>query len=222
MGEGRFDAVIFDMDGVLIDSAAVYERHWRDWAENHGLDREAPIAVHHGHPAVETIALIAPGLDARFEAAEYNRILAEDTTADGVHVMPGARSALESLSRASWAIATSAPRAMAERWLALQALPLPGVLVAVEDVENGKPAPDPYLLAADRLGVEPSRCLVFEDAPPGVTAAKTAGCTVVALATTHADASLAAADAVVSDLGAVSLSGGPGTVVATWRIIEAG
>jgi sugar-phosphatase len=221
MGSGSFDAVIFDMDGVLIDSAAVYERHWRDWAESHGLDREAPIAVHHGHPAAETIALVAPDLDALAEAAAYNRTLAQDPSADGVVIMPGAMAVISDLSDSAWAIATSAPREMAERWLVLLGLPLPDILVTVEDVVKGKPAPDPYLLAAERLAVSPEACIVFEDAPPGITAGKAAGCTVVALATTHAPAALAAADAIAADLSTVSIEVREKTVV-RWQDLGRG
>lgn len=209
-------AVIFDMDGVLIDSTAVYERHWRAWAAGHGLDPEAPVAVHHGHPAVETIRLVAPHLDASGEAAAYNRTLAADASADGVVELPGARAALECLSDARGAIATSTSRLMADRWLALLRLPVPDVLVTIEDVLRGKPAPDPYLTAAKRLEVEPGRCLVFEDAPPGIAAARAAGCAVVALATTHPRDVLEEADAIVADLDAVSLQPDGPTIVASW------
>jgi sugar-phosphatase len=216
MPERTFGGVIFDMDGVLLDTAGVYERHWRDWARRNGLDSEAPIAVHHGRPAMETIALVAPEKDARAEAAAFNALLAGDPDADGVSALDGAIELLQSLPAGCWAIATSAPRVMAERWLAQVGFPVPAALVTVEDVAHGKPAPDPYVRAAKLLGIAPGHCLVIEDAPAGVTSARSAGATVVAVLTTHAASDLAEADDRITDLLDLSLTADAGTVRARW------
>ncbi len=138
MGELRVAALISDMDGVLIDSGGVYDRHWELWAERQGVPRERIISVHYGRPAAETIRLVAPQLDAVAEARLFNDALAAEPSAAGVSAMPGAIELLGSLPAHRWAIATSAPRVMAERWLEHVRMPLPGVLVAAEDVARGK------------------------------------------------------------------------------------
>ncbi len=167
MPELRVAAVIFDMDGVVIDSGDIYAKHWRLWGDQHGIDYTTRIAaVHPGRPPVETIRLVAPGLDAEAESRVFNDALGAD---DGfaIAAMPGARELLESLPQGRWAIATSAFRDIAEGWLEAAGLPRPAALVTVDDIEHGKPAPDPYLLAAKQLGVDPARCVVVEDSPGG-------------------------------------------------------
>jgi sugar-phosphatase len=219
MGELRVAALISDMDGVLIDSGGVYDRHWELWAERRGVSRERIISVHYGRPAAETIRLVAPQLDAVAEARLFNDALAAEPSAAGVSAMPGAIELLGSLPAHRWAIATSAPRVMAERWLEHVRMPLPGVLVAAEDVARGKPAPDPYLRAADLLGVSAGRCLVIEDAPAGISAAKAAGATVLALLSTHTAADLVDADHLVAGLEDVDIStdGSDGSLCVRWR-----
>jgi sugar-phosphatase len=219
MGELRVAALISDMDGVLIDSGGVYDRHWELWAERQGVPRERIISVHYGRPAAETIRLVAPQLDAVAEARLFNDALAAEPSAAGVSAMPGAIELLGSLPAHRWAIATSAPRVMAERWLEHVRMPLPGVLVAAEDVARGKPAPDPYLRAADLLGVSAGRCLVIEDAPAGISAAKAAGATVLALLSTHTAADLVDADHLVAGLEDVDIStdGSDGSLCVRWR-----
>lgn len=195
MPELLVDAMIFDMDGVVIDSGDVYERHWRDWGAGHGLDYDAHIAaVHPGRPPVETVRVVAPHLDAEEEAARFNATLDASDDADAATPMPGAVALLKSLPPDRWAIATSAVRVIAEQWLRHAGMPPPQVLVTIDDIENGKPAPDPYLLAAELLGRDPQRCLVVEDAPAGITAAKTAGATVLGVRTSHAVEDLVGAD----------------------------
>ncbi len=200
VGELRVAALISDMDGVLIDSGGVYDRHWERWAARQGIAPELIARVHFGLPASETIRLVAPHLDAVEEARRFNETLAGDPSAGGVLPMPGALALAAALPAHGWAIATSAPRIMAERWLAHVGLSVPRVMVTVDDVARGKPAPDPYLRAAELLGVAPGSCLVIEDAPAGIASAKAAGATVLGVLSTHVAADLAAADHLVADL----------------------
>ena len=156
MPELRVDAMIFDMDGVVIDSGDVYAKHWRRWGERHGLDFETQIAhVHPGRPPLETIRIVAPHLDAEAESLAFNAALDADDGDDAISAMPGAAALLASLPPERWTIATSAFRGVAIVWLEHCGLPVPPALVTVDDVEQGKPAPDPYLRAAQLLGVDP-------------------------------------------------------------------
>jgi sugar-phosphatase len=194
MTELRYAAILFDLDGTLIDTGGVYERHWRAWASARGIDPEEVVALHFGRPAAETIRLVVPDADAVAEAARYNAELERDTDSSGIRVLAGAAELLASLPADRWAIVTSAARVMVERWLPALGLPLPRVLVTVEDVAHGKPAPDPYLRAADLLRQAPADCLVVEDAPAGIAAGKAAGATVLAVGSTHSAGDLAEAD----------------------------
>ena len=220
MPELRVAALISDMDGVLIDTGGIYDRHWERWAELHDISHERITAVHFGRPAVETIRLVAPGLDAVAEARRFNDALADDPDADGVSAMPGAVELMRGLPAHRWAIATSAPRVMAERWLAHVEFPHPGALVTIDDVRRGKPAPDPYLRAAELLGFDVGQCLVIEDAPAGISAARSAGARVLAVLSTHAMADLDAADHVVVGLRDVAVAvelPGDGALRVSWR-----
>ncbi|MDR3496888.1 MAG: HAD-IA family hydrolase [Ancalomicrobiaceae bacterium] len=174
----EFAAFLFDMDGTILTSIAVAERIWTDWAVRHGLDVAAFLPTIHGVRAFDTIARLGlPGVDPLAEAELITR--AEIDLVDGIDAIPGAAALLASLPADRWAVVTSAPRALALRRIAAAGLPVPPMLVAGEDVANGKPAPDCYLLAAARLGVAAADCLVFEDAPAGVEAAEAAGASVV-------------------------------------------
>jgi sugar-phosphatase len=209
VNELRCSAILFDLDGTLIDTGGVYERHWRAWATARGIDPERLVALHFGRPAAATIQIVAPGLDARAEAARYNALLERDTDTTGVRVLDGAGELLTNLPADRWAIVTSATRVMVERWLPALGLPMPPVLVAVEDVARGKPAPDPYVRAAELLGYEPARCLVVEDAPAGIAAGKAAGATVLAVGSTHPSADLADADHHVARVSDLRVTGTP-------------
>lgn len=219
MGELHVAALISDMDGVLVDSGGVYDRFWQRWAEQHGVDVDVIARVHFGRPAAETIRLVAPHLDPVAEAQRFNDGLAADPSAAGVSAMPGAIELVGTIPPDCWAIATSAPRVMAERWLAHVRMPPPSVIVTAEDVARGKPAPDPYLRAAELLGVSAADCVVLEDAPAGIAAATAAGATVLGLLSTHAPPDLAAAHHLVASLGDVAIrsSDPDGGLLVRWR-----
>ena len=197
------DAVLFDLDGVLVDSRACVERQWTRWAVAHGLDPAAVLRVAHGRRAVEAIAWLAPELDA---AAEASRLAAaEMADTPSLTVVPGAAALARSLPPGAWGIVTSAPRAVALARLAQVGQALPAVMVTAEDVVHGKPHPQGYLAAAERLGVAPAACVVIEDAPAGIVAARAAEMRVVAVATTHSLAALEGADARVPSLQDISI-----------------
>jgi len=195
------DALLFDLDGVLVDSTACVEHHWRQWALRHGLDVPTVLRHAHGMRTVDTICLLAPHLPAEEEAAVFEAGEARDT--HGVLAIAAAVPLAQSLPREAWAIVTSGTHAIATTRLRHTHIPFPAVLVTADDVSHGKPAPDAYQLAATRLGVPPTRCVVLEDAPAGIVAAQAAGMRVVAVTTTHPWAQLQAADAVVSSLHGV-------------------
>ena len=200
----RFEcaAILFDLDGVLVDSAAFVERQWRRWATARGLRPEPFLRVCHGRRALETIRIAAPHLDAEAEVRSFQPDEAEE--AQPIAALPGAGTLLSALPAGSWAVATSGRRSSATDRLRRAGLPIPDVLVCAEDVASGKPSPDAYLLAARRLAVAPADCLVIEDAPAGIEAARAAGMSVVALTTTH-PADQLPADVCARSLGAVHL-----------------
>jgi sugar-phosphatase len=200
MAEWSGDAIIFDLDGVLIDANSVYERHWQAWAERNQVPFADILAVHHGRPAAQTVEIVAPHLDPQREAADYNRSLLADTDLTGVLAFPGVAKLLSSLPADRWAIATSAPLPVAIARLGHLALPQPDVLVTADDVARGKPEPDPYLMAARGLGYPPQQCLVIEDAPAGIKAATAAGTFVLAVTTTHGSGELNGANGLAARL----------------------
>jgi mannitol-1-/sugar-/sorbitol-6-phosphatase len=184
-------AVLFDCDGVLVDSAASVERAWRRWATERGLDEDAVIAIAHGRRTEDTLVDLGFSDDL---AAEVLRVeSAEVADAASVSAFPEAAALLPSLPLEGWAVVTSGTHALVTSRLAAAGLPLPSVLVTAEDVAAGKPDPQGYLEAARRLGRPPADCLVIEDAPAGVEAALAAGMRVVALPTTYPADELAAA-----------------------------
>ena len=178
-------AFLFDMDGTILSSIACAERVWTRWAERHGLDVAAFLPTIHGMRAIETVrAQDLPGVDAEAEAAW---ITAEEMIdVDGIAAIEGVAAFLAALPADRWAVVTSAPRELARRRIEAAGLPLPPMMVTAEDVAHGKPAPDCFLLAASRLGVRASDCLVFEDAPAGIAAAEAAGASVLVITATHA------------------------------------
>jgi mannitol-1-/sugar-/sorbitol-6-phosphatase len=178
--ERVYDKVIFDMDGTLVDSRAVIERVWRNWAFKHGLSADKILAVCHGRRSYEIVEMFASeGMDIDRETSELET--AEIVDVMGVCAVPGAVELLGWIPDADWAVVTSASQELASRRMLAAGLPVPNLLISAEDVSIGKPHPQGYLLAIDRLRTCAGHCLVFEDAPAGIVAAKAAGCDVVAI-----------------------------------------
>jgi sugar-phosphatase len=209
------DAIIFDLDGVLVDSNGIAERHLRAWTARHNVPFERVATLHHGRTTVETIRLVAPHLDAEVEASLLEGAEAVDT--DGLVAFAGAARLLARLPLGRWAIATSGTRRTATIRLAHVGLVPPDVLITADDVVTGKPSPEPYLLAARRLGIDPTRCVVVEDAPAGIASARAAGARVVAVTSTNSANNLADADVVVDCLTDLSVVRRNGHLMVTWR-----
>ncbi|MFI2188262.1 HAD family hydrolase [Streptomyces sioyaensis] len=206
------DALLFDNDGTLISSLESVYRCWSRWAKEYGVTEEdfARVALH-GRPAAEIVADLLPADLVPAAVARIEQLEVED--AGGVVALPGTLALLESLPAERWAVVTSASQRLAEARLG-QAGIRPKNLIAADDISRGKPDPEPFLLAAARLGADPARCVVFEDAPVGLAAGRAAGMVTVALATTHRAEELSA-DIVVPDLSAVSAQATDGSVEIT-------
>ena len=197
------DALLFDNDGTLVSSLESVHRCWTRWAEEFGITAEAFARVElHGRTAGDIAAELLPADVVPAALARIERLEVEDVPNGGVHLLPGTTAFLDSLPADRWAVVTSATRRLAEARLEAVGI-LPKTLIAADDVTRGKPDPEPYLLAARRLGVDPARCVVFEDAPAGLRAGRAAGMTTVALTTTHQTHELDA-DLVVENLSALS------------------
>ena len=197
------EALLFDNDGTLVSSLESVHRCWTRWAEEFGITAEDLARVElHGRTAVAIAADLLPADVVPAAVARIEALEVEDVPNGGAVLLPGTRDFLDSLPADRWAVVTSATRRLAEARLAHAGI-LPKTLVVAEDVTRGKPDPEPYLLAARQLGVDPARCVVFEDAPAGLQAGRAAGMITVALATTHQAHELDA-DLVVSDLSALS------------------
>jgi sugar-phosphatase len=188
-------AVLFDLDGVLVDSTPVVERVWTDWAIEHGFDPEYVVRWAHGRRSIETIRRVAPDMDALRENLEIERREIEDLV--GVRAIEGAAELLASLPSGHWTVVTSATRELAQARMSYVHLPLPKDAITAEMVERGKPDPEPYLEGAALLGFPPSECLVIEDTAAGIASAKAAGMQVVGLTTTYPAYDLREADVVV-------------------------
>jgi sugar-phosphatase len=178
------DAVLLDMDGTILTSIPAAERVWGAWAVRQGLDVEAFLPTIHGVRSVETIRRLGlAGLDPEVEAAAITQAEIDDV--EGIAAIVGAAEFLAAIPSHRWAIVTSAPRELARRRIQAAGLPTPPALIAAEDVEHGKPAPDCFQLAAARLGVRADRCLVLEDSLAGILAAERAGAQVLVVSATH-------------------------------------
>jgi len=187
------NALLFDMDGVLIDSTPAVARVWTKWATLHGFDPAETVHRAHGRPSLTTVRELLPDAD---HAAE-NRLIEQaeiDDTYD-VHPLPGVRALLAALPPDRWAIVTSCTRRLAEVRLAAAGLPPPRHFLTSTDVAHGKPHPEPYLKGAAALGFDPATCIVVEDAPAGIQAGRAAGARVLAVRTTASDEKLTEAGA---------------------------
>jgi mannitol-1-/sugar-/sorbitol-6-phosphatase len=200
----RCAAILFDLDGVLVDSTRSVDRQWRIWARERGIDEEKAVAIAHGVRAVEVIRAIAPHLDAEAEVEKLESLEAADH--DGVAVMPGAADLVRSIPDGRWGVVTSGRRDLATARLQLAAIPIPRVMVTAQDVVNGKPHPEPYLKGAELLDVNPAKCLVIEDAPAGIRSAHAGGMKVIALTSTYPASALREADAVVQQLRQIQIA----------------
>jgi mannitol-1-/sugar-/sorbitol-6-phosphatase len=180
----RCGAVLFDMDGTLVDSTRVVELAWRWWAVRHNMAFEDVLSFSHGRPTIATLEHFLPGRDHTEEVKELERF--EETQTEAIRAVPGAAEVLHTLQNQNypWAIVTSAWRKLTEIRVFAAGLPLPRVIVPVDEIRNGKPDPEGFLRAAEQLGIAPEDCLVFEDTRPGIDAGLSAGMKVVGLLTT--------------------------------------
>jgi len=197
-------AILFDLDGVLVDSTKAVDREWRQWAARKGVDGDAIMAIAHGVRSIEVIRRVAPHLDAEAEANAIENHEAGDQR--GVTVMPGAAELLQSIPDGGWGVVTSGSRLLATNRLRYCGLPVPAALVTSDDVTHGKPHPEPYLKGAGLLRANPEECLVVEDAPAGIQSARAGGMKVVGITSTYSAAKLAEADAIVQRLGRIQVT----------------
>lgn len=196
-------AILFDVDGVLVDSTPSVTRAWSAWARRVGLEPDGLLRKVHGRRAIDTIRAVRPDLDAESELAT---LVADETTDNAdVVAIPGARALVSSLPADRWGIVTSGLRAVATARLVAAGVPIARVMVTAESISRGKPDPEAYLQGAAELGVAPADCLVVEDAPAGAAAARAAGMRLLGLATTHTAEELEPADLIVPDLTHVSV-----------------
>jgi sugar-phosphatase len=198
--------VLFDLDGVLVDSTPAVARVWAIWANKHGFVPDDVVRQAHGRPSLATIRELLPNGDYDAENREVERGEIEDIA--DVIPLPGALEILRALPQDRWTIATSCTRRLAEVRIRAAGLPMPKRLITSDDVQQGKPNPEPYIKAAKILGFSAADCIVVEDAPAGIRAGKASGARVLALRTTAADAELIenGANWIVNDLASVRLS----------------
>lgn len=178
-----FDAILFDMDGTLISSIAAVDRSWSRWAGEHGFDPDT-FRISHGTPARTLVERLLPADAVDAAVARIDEIEIADV--DGVLLLDGAAELLAALPAERVAIVTSCTRDLAHARIAATGLDVPAVVVTADDVQNGKPDPEPFALGAARLGLDPARCLVVEDAPAGLASGRAAGCATLAVSGTHA------------------------------------
>ena len=191
-------AILFDLDGVLVDSTRSVARQWRLWAEENSIDPEKVLEIAHGRRTIEVVRILAPHLDAKAEESRIEKREADDI--DDVAVMPGAAELLKTIPEGCWCVVTSGTRYLATSRLRFAQLPIPRVLVAADDVQKGKPDPEPYLKGAELLKVKASSCLVIEDAPAGIRSAHAGGMRAIALTSTYPATDLKEADVVLQNL----------------------
>jgi sugar-phosphatase len=199
----RCSAILFDLDGVLVDSTRSVEKQWRIWAREQGVDGDKVMAVAHGVRTIEVIRAVAPHLDAEAEVRKLESREANDH--DGVTTMPGAFALVQSVPDGHWGVVTSGTRLLATERLHLFGIPIPKVMVTADDVAYGKPHPAPYLKGAELLGVKPAECLVIEDAPAGIQSAHAAEMKVIALTSTYPASALGEADVVIPKLDRIQV-----------------
>lgn len=209
MREFPCSAILFDLDGVLVDSTGSVDYQWRLWADEMNIDPDEVVRIAHGVRTIEVVRCLAPHLDEDAEVIRIEKREADDQ--NGVAVMPGASDLLASIPSGRWAVVTSGTKYLAMSRLRVGKLPTPGVLVSADDVTRGKPDPEPYLKGAQLLGMNAVECVVVEDAPAGIRAARAAGMKAIGLTSTYAAEKLSEADAVIGSLSQMEVRDGIGT-----------
>ncbi|TYB44597.1 HAD-IA family hydrolase [Actinomadura chibensis] len=195
-------AVLFDVDGTLVDSTPLIERAAREWGAEYGIDPDEFLSDAHGRRTGDRVADFLPADQVADATARLEELEAKGT--EGITALPGAVDLLANMSGLPYAFVTSMDRAQLKVRSGVAGVPLPQVVVTAEDVPDGKPDPSGYRQAARRLGVDPSACVVIEDAPAGVAAGRAAGATVVAVLTSHPREALTGAHHIVDDLTRVT------------------
>jgi sugar-phosphatase len=203
--EVKTRGILFDLDGVLVDSTPAVARCWSRWAEQYGFNADEVVRQAHGRPSIVTLRELMPNGDYDEENRKMEEWEIADT--DGVVPLPGVMALLQALPADQWAIVTSCTRPLAEVRIRVAGLPRPKKIVTAADVQRFKPDPDPYLKGAELLGLTQADCVVVEDAPAGIRSGRAAGSRVLALRTTEVDELLKAAGAtwIVDDLSKASL-----------------
>ena len=205
------DAIIFDLDGTLVDSEICIEKMWRIWAKENDIDYQKIISVATGRTTFETMKIVAPEKATKKMADDFAE--RESLETEGLKQIPGAQKLLESIPKGLWAIATSGSKLLATSRLFNTGLPLPETLITSDDITNGKPDPEPFLKAAFHLGVASEKCVVFEDSAVGIDAALAAGAKVIGVN----PQSPTPIDAVVDDLTTINVS--CSRLTNSWKLI---
>lgn len=196
--------ILFDMDGVLVSSIDSVRRSWRQWAKMYGVPNAEKYEVPHGMRAIEIVKMLRPDIDPQAGLKAIEDIEVDDVA--DLTVLPGVKTLLQALPQERWAIVTSSTGRLLIARLKAAGLPMPDRIISADMVERGKPDPEPYLRGAELLGFRPEDCVVFEDAPSGVGAGKTAGCRVLGVLGTHSAEDLREADWIVGSLERVAVT----------------
>jgi sugar-phosphatase len=211
-------AILFDLDGVLLDSTRVVAQQYTRWALENGLDPAEVMKAAHGVRTLEVVQRVAPHLDA---VAETRKIEDREAVADGIVAIPGAVALLNTIPRGRWCVVTSGTRYLATTRMRRFGIPVPDILVTADDVNHGKPDPEPYRRGAELLKANPADCLVIEDAPAGIRSARSAGMKVISLPTTYPASELHEADVIIAGLGSLKVSldgaGSRGMLIVSWN-----
>jgi sugar-phosphatase len=214
----RCSAILFDLDGVLLDSTRAVAEQYTRWALENGIDPAEVMKAAHGVRTLEVVQRVAPHLDA---VAETKKIEDREVLADGIVAIQGAVALLNTIPRGRWCVVTSGTRYLATTRMGKFGISIPDILVTADDVSHGKPDPEPYRRGAELLKANPADCVVFEDAPAGIRSAHAAGMKVISMPSTYPAAELHEADVIVPGLASIKVSldgaGPQGTLVVSWK-----